>query len=122
MPKQGFRTFLIIFLILDLLSRKLLQCDAIEIYYKTYYSKNFNYQYLQKNMFEICSNRVRSAHTHVPASEMPLKLYPEVHLGHVETLNAPGIEISKAEKIIFTENLLHCTATATQKNEILRLH
>ena len=57
---------------------------------------------LKKNMFEICSNRVRSARTHVPASGMPLKLYLEVHLGHVETLNAPSIEISKAEKIHFT--------------------
>ena len=50
---------------------------------------------------------------------MPLKLYLEVHLGHVETLNAPGIEILKAEKNIFTKNLLHCTATTTPKNENL---
>ena len=92
MPKQGFRTFLITFWILDLLTCKLLQCDAIDIYYKTYSSKKFNYQYLKKkNMFEICSNRVRSARTQVPASGMPLKLYLEVHLGHVETLNAPDI-------------------------------
>jgi hypothetical protein len=57
----------------------------------------------------------------MPASGMILKLYLEVHLGYVETLNAPGVEISKAEKIHFTENLLHCTAT-TPKNENLRLH
>jgi hypothetical protein len=117
MPKQGFRTFLITFLILDFLSCKLLQCDAIEIYYKTYSSKKFNYQYLQKTTFEICSNRVQSACTHMPASGMILKLYLEVHLGYVETLNAPGVEISKAEKIHFTENLLHCTAT-TKKMKI----
>jgi hypothetical protein len=31
------------------------------------------------------------------------------------------IEILKAEKIHFTENLLHCTATTTKKNENLSL-
>jgi hypothetical protein len=49
------------------------------------------------------------------ASEKPPKLHPQVHLSFIEALKAPAIEISQAENICSTENLLHYTATSTQK-------
>jgi len=58
----------------------------------------------------------------VLVSEKPPKLCLDVYLGPIETLKAPGIEISEAENIHFTENLLHCTATSTPKNENGRYH
>ena len=51
------------------------------------------------------------------ASEKPLKLCPEVYLGSIEALKASAIEISWVENIYSTENLLHCTATSTQKKK-----
>jgi hypothetical protein len=38
-------------------------------------------------------------------------------LDFIKPLKAQVIEISKAEKVFFTKNLLHCTATTTPKNE-----
>ena len=83
--------------------------------------RKLNISIFVKNGFEICSNRVWHAFPHVSASEKPHKLCLNVYLGSVETLKAPVIEISWAENIYFTKNLLHCTATSTPKNENWRL-
>jgi len=58
----------------------------------------------------------------VLASGKPPKLCQEVHLHSIRPLKAQVIEISKAEKVFFTKNLLHCTATTTPKNENVSLH
>ena len=54
----------------------------------------------------------------VLTSEKPPKLCLDVHLGPIGTLKAPSIEISEAENINFTENLLHCTATSAPKMQM----
>jgi hypothetical protein len=55
-------------------------------------------------------------------SGMLCKLCLDVHFGSTGALTAPEFEISGFQKRNFTENLLHYTATFTQKNENRRYH